>query len=223
MIAAKEIPNAEPFFIVGCSRSGTTLLQVLLDAHPNLALPPESHIYDRFGPFLHIYGDLAVPSHRARFIASLLNDSFIREWRIYATVEEVERALKRPGRVGVIDGTRQSAWHSSLRLGISRDKIGVYRRKFSSPEIELFESVAGETLVTYGYSPEYARPRAATFLQRTYTSFADRFVRWARKVLHPSVVILELQFRARALQGALISRLAAGRQLIGRMRLGDHP
>ena len=30
-------------FVVGCSRSGTTLLRALLDAHPLLAVPPESH------------------------------------------------------------------------------------------------------------------------------------------------------------------------------------
>jgi Sulfotransferase family len=30
-------------FVVGCSRSGTTLLRAMLDAHPLLAVPPESH------------------------------------------------------------------------------------------------------------------------------------------------------------------------------------
>ncbi|MFL5904355.1 MAG: sulfotransferase [Solirubrobacteraceae bacterium] len=30
-------------FVVGCSRSGTTLLRALLDAHPLVAVPPESH------------------------------------------------------------------------------------------------------------------------------------------------------------------------------------
>jgi hypothetical protein len=30
-------------FVVGCSRSGTTLLRALVDAHPLVAVPPESH------------------------------------------------------------------------------------------------------------------------------------------------------------------------------------
>jgi hypothetical protein len=32
-----------PIFVVGCPRSGTTLLRLMLDAHPQLAIPPESH------------------------------------------------------------------------------------------------------------------------------------------------------------------------------------
>lgn len=43
-------PNADiamnkhdaPVFLIGCHRSGTTLIRFLLDAHPNIACPPES-------------------------------------------------------------------------------------------------------------------------------------------------------------------------------------
>jgi hypothetical protein len=34
-------------FIVGAERSGTTLLRLMLDAHPELAIPPETHFIDR--------------------------------------------------------------------------------------------------------------------------------------------------------------------------------
>jgi Sulfotransferase family len=36
-------PPYPPVFIVGCGRSGTTLLRLMLDAHPDLAIPGESH------------------------------------------------------------------------------------------------------------------------------------------------------------------------------------
>jgi hypothetical protein len=36
-------------FVVGCPRSGTTLLQTMLDCHPDLAVPPESHFIPRLG------------------------------------------------------------------------------------------------------------------------------------------------------------------------------
>ena len=34
-------------FVVGAERSGTTLLRLMLDAHPDLAVPPETHFIDR--------------------------------------------------------------------------------------------------------------------------------------------------------------------------------
>ncbi len=37
-----DVRTSWPAFIVGCHRSGTTLLRYLLDAHPALACPPES-------------------------------------------------------------------------------------------------------------------------------------------------------------------------------------
>ena len=33
-----------PIFIIGCPRSGTTLLRVILDSHPNICCGPETHI-----------------------------------------------------------------------------------------------------------------------------------------------------------------------------------
>jgi len=39
--------NTPPIFIVGCGSSGTTLFRMILNNHPNLAIPMESHfIYD---------------------------------------------------------------------------------------------------------------------------------------------------------------------------------
>ncbi len=36
-------PAEPPVFVVGCGRSGTTMLRLMLDAHPELAIPGESH------------------------------------------------------------------------------------------------------------------------------------------------------------------------------------
>ena len=40
------------FFIVGCPRSGTTLLSVALDRHSRLCVPPETGFYDEIAPKL---------------------------------------------------------------------------------------------------------------------------------------------------------------------------
>jgi hypothetical protein len=40
----KRAPDRQPVpFIVGVGRSGTTMLRLMLDAHPDLAIPPETH------------------------------------------------------------------------------------------------------------------------------------------------------------------------------------
>jgi hypothetical protein len=43
-----EYQQGRPIFLIGCHRSGTTLLRYLLDAHPNLACPPESKFVAAF-------------------------------------------------------------------------------------------------------------------------------------------------------------------------------
>jgi hypothetical protein len=39
-----------PFFVVGCPRSGTTLVRMMLDGHPRLAIPDESHFIVGLAP-----------------------------------------------------------------------------------------------------------------------------------------------------------------------------
>ncbi len=48
---ASSTRMAAPFFIVGCVRSGTTLLRNLLRQHPNLACPEETHVFRWPEPF----------------------------------------------------------------------------------------------------------------------------------------------------------------------------
>lgn len=45
MKSEKSIAPYHPF-IVGSARSGTTLLRMMLDSHPDMAIPPETHFID---------------------------------------------------------------------------------------------------------------------------------------------------------------------------------
>ena len=45
------MPNKKPFFIVGCVRSGTTMLRNILRTHPDLVAPEETHFYRWSMPF----------------------------------------------------------------------------------------------------------------------------------------------------------------------------
>lgn len=68
-----------PIFIVGCPRSGTTLLRDLLRSHPNLTFPPESQFIPRY---YRAYGN---PSSNADAISLgkiILNTRSVRTWEI---------------------------------------------------------------------------------------------------------------------------------------------
>jgi hypothetical protein len=71
------VAASSPFFIVGCPRSGTTLLRRLLAAHPRLAIPEESH----FIPFMFdAYGDPASEAEARILADAILSLRWIRDW-----------------------------------------------------------------------------------------------------------------------------------------------
>lgn len=68
-----------PVFIVGCPRSGTTLLRDLLRSHPNLTFPPESQFIPRY---YRAYGNPANQQQAIRIGEVILRTRSIRTWQI---------------------------------------------------------------------------------------------------------------------------------------------
>lgn len=60
-----------PFFVMGCRRSGTTLVSQILDSHSRLAAYHESYFYPIFRPELRWYGDLRNRRALHRLIADV--------------------------------------------------------------------------------------------------------------------------------------------------------
>jgi hypothetical protein len=100
--AMRQISDKPPFFIVGCPRSGTTLLQLLVESHPNIAIPPESHIFKRFSDIFHCYGDLSKSANLRRFVHDLFRDYFIRNWELGVTANEFCSQLQERSIRGVL-------------------------------------------------------------------------------------------------------------------------
>ena len=86
-------PPAPAPFVVGVGRSGTTLLRMMLDAHPQLAIPPETHFVL---PFIQASGRLRFnPSIASRAIVRderrRWNDFGLAEDDLLASFEQLER------------------------------------------------------------------------------------------------------------------------------------
>lgn len=93
----------DPVFIIGFQRSGTTLLRVMLDAHPDLAIPLDTTgLWARYASRLDEYNGLLTPSDRARLIGDLLAEERIRLWRLDAGVEDVTALVEGSGFAAVV-------------------------------------------------------------------------------------------------------------------------
>jgi hypothetical protein len=66
-----------PIFIVGCPRSGTTLLRNLLRAHPHLTFPGESHFIPKF---YKAYGNPPDARTACQLATTILNLQWVRRW-----------------------------------------------------------------------------------------------------------------------------------------------
>ena len=60
--------NNRPIFIVGCERSGTTMLRLILCSHKNIAIPPQTKFVKKLYKRRLFYGDLSKPNNRHKLI-----------------------------------------------------------------------------------------------------------------------------------------------------------
>ena len=88
-------PHDRPFFIVSAPRSGSTLLRLMLDAHPNLAVPPPDWLFDLVYPYLYSYGDLRKPANLLALAADMLATPTIKKWPAKPAPDESGRSYVR--------------------------------------------------------------------------------------------------------------------------------
>lgn len=70
-----------PFFIVGFQRSGTTLLRLMLDSHPRVAVPLDTTgLWARYDDRRPEFGRLETAADRYRMIEAFLQEERIRLW-----------------------------------------------------------------------------------------------------------------------------------------------
>lgn len=90
-----------PFFVVSAPRSGSTLLRLMLDAHPRLAVPPPGWLLDLVYPYLYSYGD---PGRRENLLAlaeDMLATPTVGKWPHKPTATALADAAAAPSFAGL--------------------------------------------------------------------------------------------------------------------------
>ena len=126
-MAGQRLAEHPPVFVVGCGRSGTTMLRLMLDSHPDLAIPGEGHFipFAYRGRHKHISGGLLDAEGLARKIMRGLH---FRRWEVPSElVLDRVRALENPNFASVVEALYMSyaELHGKVRWG---DKTPVYVR-----------------------------------------------------------------------------------------------
>lgn len=92
--AGLALTAAPPVFVFGFERSGTTLISMMLGAHPELAVPlTVTGLWYRYARRLSAYEGLATPDALARLVGDLLAEERIRLWDVRLDRDELLAGL----------------------------------------------------------------------------------------------------------------------------------
>ncbi|MEV8507321.1 sulfotransferase [Actinoplanes sp. NPDC051475] len=100
------MPTDRPIIVVGCPRSGTTMLQLMLHAHPRIAIPPETRFVLAAYREYREFGDLRLPENRRALARRIVDRVETRFCDLGLDPEEtVERIAAGPGTLGSVLAT----------------------------------------------------------------------------------------------------------------------
>ena len=116
-----------PFFIMGCKRTGTTLVSHVLNSHSRLSVYHESYFYPIFRPQLRWYGDLRRQANLDRLIGDM-RETVRHQGQDPPPAGEMQRRLVSPTFEGVV----------STFLLLSAETLGKQRGGDKTPEQHAF-------------------------------------------------------------------------------------
>jgi len=184
-------PDRWPFpFVVGCRRSGTTLLRAMLDSHSDVAVPPESRFLVALAP------DGIRAFDGARLLDALYNHDWFSKWQLRRPV--VEAAFRDHPPTSYTDAVRRiyGVWGEARGKTRYADKTPDHMLRIGAVAT-LFPDARFVHLVRDG------RDVAASFLELRWADSMERAaLHWRHRVLRaravgatlPSSRYLELRY-----------------------------
>lgn len=135
--------NDRPIFVVGCPRSGTTMLQLMLHAHPRIAIPPETRFLLEGYRIRHEFGDLSQVDNRRKLADWIVHRKRSRFIDLDLDADTLfDEIVTGPGTLGSAVGTvfrAYAARHGKPRWGDKRpayiDNLDVILRLFPNAQI----------------------------------------------------------------------------------------
>lgn len=137
-----EVQRKPPIFVLGSQRSGTTMLRLMLNNHPNLAIPHESGFITIYFKKLPDYGDLSDRDNARRLLDDVSQHPHVKRGRLIADPNAI---LARPIKTyrDLVDAIFQT--HAAA-LGKPRwgDKTPSY-----TPDIEIIRSIFPDSKILH--------------------------------------------------------------------------
>lgn len=190
--------SPRPVFIVGCARSGTTMMQLMLHAHPRIAVPPETRFllpaYDRREAF----GDLAERANRRRLARFIAKPRRSRPHDLGLEPDEIRRRVRSaPPTIGSAVAAVYEAYAERFDKPRWGDKRPAYVRRMRTllrlfPDAQIIHVVRDgrDCVASLTHMPWW---QGGYLRAAVYWNEAMQAGRWARRTLHDDQY-LELRY-----------------------------
>lgn len=176
------IPDLDPFrgrplFIFGCPRSGTSVLTRMLGTHSSLAIPYESHLYNRVYPLVRRHGFPAGREGLACLVGEILRTDYIRQWSPPPGLEETLAAVTRDGFHGVVEGVLR-AWTAArgkTRWGEKTPQHTLWWRTILEgfPDLQVIHLIRDGRDVALSYRAAHFGPKHVYPLARRWAEYLE--------------------------------------------------
>ena len=75
----------------------------IIDSHPQIGIPFESHFYNTFYPWLDYYGNLQLPANRQRLVEDILATEVIKSWESSLNSQQILAGIKNNDFDGIVE------------------------------------------------------------------------------------------------------------------------